>query len=266
MKKPWRRWATLAVFAGLSLLFRLFMYGSLGNPFYDGNCFQICFPPLSPNCRVPWSCCRGLPCCCGAVCGTASGTTPAAGVLGDPAESAGSGGTESRERLVPRFPAARLLLALGRAGLRKDGLGPGTADGGVARSIESGIGTLGRPPGDRVRPAFRTSPKLGVGDRVLPLCQPPGLAPGQRAMDRCPADEGRLVNGAGGGNRTLLSSLEGWSITTMLRPRGETGWTPAVTGLNIKWDWRSATPVEENGTDDHGLARTNGWRSSVCGP
>ena len=39
------------------------------------------------------------------------------------------------------------------------------------------------------------------------------LIPGARAMSE--------ANGAGGGNRTLLTSLEGWSITTMLRPLGK---------------------------------------------
>ncbi len=47
MNKSWRLWATLAVFAGLSLLFRLFIYGSLGNPFYDGNYFHLGL--------IPWS-------------------------------------------------------------------------------------------------------------------------------------------------------------------------------------------------------------------
>ena len=37
-----------------------------------------------------------------------------------------------------------------------------------------------------------------------------------------PKGEGimKLVVGAGEGNRTLLASLEGWSITTMLLPHG----------------------------------------------
>lgn len=47
MTKTWRLWATLAVFAGLGVLLRLFMYGSLGNPFYDGNYFQLGL--------IPWS-------------------------------------------------------------------------------------------------------------------------------------------------------------------------------------------------------------------
>ncbi len=42
----------------------------------------------------------------------------------------------------------------------------------------------------------------------------------------------------------------------MLRPREDARYGAAATGLNIKEDWRSATPVEENSTGSHGRPRT----------
>jgi hypothetical protein len=64
--------------------------------------------------------------------------------------------------------------------------------------------------------------------RLDALCMPdmvnhalaPGRPPGWRGLDRRQAADLGFLVGAGEGNRTLMTSLEGWGSAIELRPRG----------------------------------------------